>query len=153
ARFFQHGAQGIGASIRFARRLLGGSVAYSAAAAVGLFALAPLAPRVLGGEYRLSVEAVRGLALLPLLRAVHYLGADALTGAGRQGVRTSLQLVVAGVNVILCVYLIGRYSWQGAAWASLASDGLLAVLVWGAALRLRQAERAALPFAHVSQSA
>jgi O-antigen/teichoic acid export membrane protein len=129
-RFFRHGAGGVRASLAVARRLLPVAAGYALLAGLGLFLGAPLLPRLLGSDYRASIEATRLLALLPLLKAVHYFAADTLTGAGYQGRRTVAQLVVAAVNVGINIPLITRYSWRGAAWSSVASDGLLAVLLW-----------------------
>jgi O-antigen/teichoic acid export membrane protein len=37
---------------------------------------------------------------------------------------------VAAINVLLNLWLIPAYSWRGAAWASLLTDGLLAISLW-----------------------
>jgi O-antigen/teichoic acid export membrane protein len=140
ARFFQHGVLGVRATARYARRLLRLGVAWGLLAGVGLYLLAPTLPLILGGEYRDSVGAVRWLAVLPLLKAVHYFGANALTGAGHQGVRTAIQLGIALANVLLCFWLIPLYSWPGAAAATLASDGLLAVGMWVAVYQIGRKE-------------
>jgi O-antigen/teichoic acid export membrane protein len=92
--------------------------------------IAPLLPLLLGPEYQEAVSAVRWLSLLPLLKAVHYFGADALTGAGHQGVRTGIQIGIAVVNLLLNLWLIPLYSWRGAALATLLSDGLMIVVIW-----------------------
>ncbi len=139
-RFFQHGALGVRATAQYARRLLRLGVAWGILAGAGLYLLAPTLPMILGGEYRDSVAAVRWLAVLPLLKAVHYFGANALTGAGHQGVRTAIQLGIALINVLLCLWLIPLYSWPGAAAATLASDGLLALGMWLAVYRLGRRE-------------
>jgi O-antigen/teichoic acid export membrane protein len=106
----------------------------------GLLVGAPLIPKILGGEYLRTVEALRWLAILPLFKTVHYFFADALSGAGYQGLRMCLQIVVAVFNVLVNLWVIPAYSWRGAAWSSLASDGFLALLMWIAisALRRRQ---------------
>jgi O-antigen/teichoic acid export membrane protein len=70
--------------------------------------------------------------VLPILKAIHYFGADALTGAGYQGLRTILLVAVALVNVVLNLWLIPLYSWRGAAVASLLSDGLFGLAIWSA---------------------
>jgi O-antigen/teichoic acid export membrane protein len=85
---------------------------------------------VLGPSYAGVADAIRWLAILPALRAMHYFAADALTGAGHQELRTAAQVGVAVFNVALNLVLIPAYSWVGAAWASLASDGALAVSLW-----------------------
>ena len=78
--FFRHGQQGIATKIySYAKKLLPKMVGYSLLAFAGLFIAAPIIPIVLGGEYSRTVEALRWLAVLPLLKTVHYFFADALT--------------------------------------------------------------------------
>jgi len=135
--FFRHGEDGIGGSFRFARRLMPKPLMYSTVGAVGMILAAPLVPHVLGAEYARTSQALRWLSLLPLLKTLHYFAADALTGAGHQALRTFVQVAVAGFNVLVNLWLIPAYSWRGAAWSSLASDGLLALALWSCALWLR----------------
>jgi O-antigen/teichoic acid export membrane protein len=125
ARFFQHGAAGIRGSFSFAKRVLPLAGAYGLFTGAALYLIAPLLPYLLGDEYQNAVEAVRWLALLPFLKAIHYLVADTLTGAGFQGLRTGVQVLVGLFNVLINLVLIPTYSWRGAAWASIASDTLL----------------------------
>jgi O-antigen/teichoic acid export membrane protein len=139
-RFFQQGAHGARAGLRLARRLLPLAVAYAAVAGLALFVLAPEVPRVLGRAYQASVAATRWLAILPLLKSIHYFAADTLTGAGYQGRRTVAQIVVAAFNVIVNVPLIAAASWRGAAWSSIASDGLLVILLWSILLNVCRRE-------------
>ena len=129
-RFFKHGVRGMRATAAYGRRLLSVGAAYSLGAAVGLYFLAPALPVLLGREYDPAVGAVRLLAVLPLLKAIHYFGADALTGAGYQGLRTGLLLCVAAINVLLNLWLIPLYSWRGAVAATVIADGLLAIAIW-----------------------
>lgn len=140
-QFFKSGAAGVGSALKLARRLLPVGSAYGAATGVALFFSAPLIPLLLGEGYADTVSAIRWLALLPLLRAVQYLGADILTGAGRQPLRSALYLGTAGANILLNLWLIPRYSWMGAAWASLISDAGLALAVWISVMWVHQAER------------
>jgi len=132
ARFFRHGEDGIRGTLGFARRLLPFALAYGAAASLVLFAAAPLAPLVLGRDFAASTGALRWLAALPLIQALYYLAGDTLTGAGRQGLRSVVQLAAAALNVGLNLLLIPAYGWQGAAWATLASLGFLAAALWAA---------------------
>jgi O-antigen/teichoic acid export membrane protein len=121
--------------------LLPRPIGYSLLAFAGLLLGAPIIPKILGAEYLRTVEALRWLAILPLFKTIHYFFADALSGAGYQGLRMCLQIVVAVFNVLVNLWMIPAYSWRGAAWSSLASDGLLALLMWIAinTLRRRQA--------------
>jgi O-antigen/teichoic acid export membrane protein len=129
--FFQHGAAGIDGSRNVTRRLLPIVWTYALLAGAALYLAAPIIPALLGSEYDDVRQAIRWLVVLPLLKATHYLFADALTGAGFQGIRTSTQVLVALVNILLNLVLIPTYSWVGAAWASLASDLVLALALWG----------------------
>ena len=129
-RFFAHGGSGVGRAAGLARSLMPVVATYSVVAGIALFALAPVVPLVLGPSFAGAAEVLRWLALLPLLRAAHCFAADALTGSGHQGARTAAQVGVAALNVLLNLLLIPAYSWRGAAWASLASDGALALSLW-----------------------
>lgn len=138
AGFFRAGSKGIAGTLAYLKRLLSRTVTYSVLAAAALMLAAPLVPYVLGPDFAHTAEALRWLALLPLLKTAHYFVSDALTGAGYQGLRMLAQVVVAIVNVLLNLWLIPGYGWRGAAWASLATDGLLAIGVACIALVLRR---------------
>jgi O-antigen/teichoic acid export membrane protein len=131
SRFFQHGDKGLAPAVQFARRLLPMTLLYGTGCSAALILAAPLMQPILGRQYADSITAVRWLAPIVLLRCIHYIGADALTGADHQGVRSGIQVTVAAANVVLNLYLLPRYSWQGAVAASLACDALLVVLIWG----------------------
>jgi O-antigen/teichoic acid export membrane protein len=53
-----------------------------------------------------------------------------MAGAGYQNYRLATRLCAALLNFGLNLILIPRYSWLGAAWASLATDGGLGALDW-----------------------
>ncbi|MDM9383471.1 oligosaccharide flippase family protein [Chlorogloeopsis sp. ULAP01] len=125
AKFFQRGVTGISGTIAFSKRLLPIAGIYGAIAGIVTFLLAPAVPYVLGDEYAGTVEALRWLAPLLFLRAMHYFAADTLTGAGFQGMRSVIQVIVAVFNVLVNLWLIPLYSWRGSAWSSLASDTFL----------------------------
>ena len=108
-----------------------------------LFFGAPLVPAVLGDDYAEAISAIQAMAMVPLLRWFHYLAADSLTGADRQGARTAIQLGVAGFNVVLNLLLIPAYSWRGAVVATIACDAILVAGLWIAILvRVRSEKRA-----------
>jgi len=130
ARFFQHGVSSLKAAFKFAQPLLLTMLAYSVLASGALFFGAAVAPVILGSRYVAAAEALRWLSLLPFIKTLHYFVANALTGSGYQWMRSIIQTVVAGANVFLNLWLIPAYSWRGAALASLASDGLLALSLW-----------------------
>lgn len=136
AGFFRHGARGLSATVAYAKRLLPISTGYAAAAVLAMIVAAPLVRLVLGVGYAEVSDALRWLAPILLLRSVHYFAADALTGAGRQALRSAGQLLVAAANVALNLWLIPAHGWRGAAWASLGADALLAALLVLAVLAL-----------------
>lgn len=140
-RFFQYGEKGLDASFALTRRLLSRALVVSLAIFVLIWVVAPIVPRILGNEYTHTVSALRWLSLLPLLKAIHHLTADALTGAGYQVLRTFIQVFVAAFNVGINFWLIPVFGWHGAAWSSLASDGLLAVLIYLSVVVLRSWRR------------
>ncbi len=130
ADFFRKGKDGVGAALAFAKPLVAISAAYSLLAGLGLFLLSPVVPIILGDEYIPVVEALRWLSPIPLFRAMQHLGGDILSGSGFQSWRSGMETSIAGFNIALNWWLIPVYSWHGAAWASLISDGLLTICFW-----------------------
>jgi O-antigen/teichoic acid export membrane protein len=131
---FRAGGAGVNSSVAYMRRLLPKGVAYSVLIFVTLVLGAPLVPKILGAEYARTVDATRWLAILPALRTIQLCFADALSGAGYQGLRMTIQAVVAGFNVLINLWLIPAYSWRGAVYSSLASDFLLLLAILSAAV-------------------
>jgi O-antigen/teichoic acid export membrane protein len=125
--FFRSGAGGLQASMRYGNRMLIKVLPYSLFIFAAIMLGAPLAPHILGRQYADVTEALRWLALLPVLKTLHFFIADALTGAGRQGTRSLIQIGVAVFNVLINLWIIPAYGWRGAAASSIASDGLLAL--------------------------
>jgi O-antigen/teichoic acid export membrane protein len=130
SRFFRIGKDGVSGTAKFARSILGKTFCYAVLAAVGIFLLSPVAPHVVGKSFARSVSALRWLCLIPLLRSFHLSAGDAITGAGFQRLRTGLQFSAAALNFGANLYLIPRFSWRGAAGASLLTDGSLAIVSW-----------------------
>jgi O-antigen/teichoic acid export membrane protein len=143
--FFRRGHHGPKATEEYAQQLMKGAAFFGFPIFLCLFIGAPILPHVLGNGFRSSVEATRWLAVIPLLRCVHLFLGDALSGAGYQGTRTSVQVGVGGLNILLNIYFIARWSWRGAAWTSVMCDGLLLLGFW-VALKwaCRNAERVAV---------
>jgi O-antigen/teichoic acid export membrane protein len=123
--FFRVGLDGIPATLRYVKPLIVRAVGYAAFVSIAFLVGAEVVPLILGSEYRLTAEALRWLAVLPLLKAFHFFLADALTGAGYQALRTAISAGVAVFNVCINMWIIPAYSWRGAAWSSIASDALL----------------------------
>ncbi len=144
-RFFREGVNGARTTEPFARRLLTRTFVLGILGAVGMFVLAPVIPYVVGKGFSQSVAALRWLCLIPAFRSLHVGAGDAMSGAGYQKYRLASQAVAAGANFCMNLYLIPHYSWVGAAWASLLTDGGLAAMSWTVLLWLKRTETARLP--------
>ena len=90
---------------------------------------------MLGSDYSNSAIALVWLSPTIFFRTMHLFAADTLTGADLQSVRSGTQVVVAMINGLLNFWLIPLYSWYGAIWATIASEFLLMVFLWGAVYR------------------
>jgi O-antigen/teichoic acid export membrane protein len=123
--FFRAGAGGISACLSYAMPLLRRALAYGGLVCLALLISARAVPYFLGPDYAPTAEALRWLAALPVLRAIHYTFSNTLTGAGYQSVRAWMQAGVAVFNVLLNLWIIPAYSWRGAAWSSIISDAAL----------------------------
>ena len=134
--FFRDGVNGIKATASFARRILKRTAVLGVLAAAGMFLFAPVLPRIAGHDFASSVAVLRWLCLIPLFRSFHLSAGDAISGAGFQRFRLASQFAAAAGNFGMNLYLIPRYSWQGAAWASLLTDGLLGLMNWALLLAL-----------------
>lgn len=139
-KFFRCGADGVVGTTNFARRVLSRTLPIGVLSTIGMFISAPVIPVLLGSSFRTSVNALRLLCPLPILRCIHLSAADAVTGAGKQNIRLGWQACAAVGNFLSNLYLIPKYSLWGAAWASLATDGALAVATWVILLRLKAQE-------------
>jgi O-antigen/teichoic acid export membrane protein len=135
-RFFREGVKGIGATVPMARALLRRTAVLGVGISAAMFFCAPLIPHLVGKSYAESVSALRWLCLIPFFRCFHLSAGDAISGAGHQKFRLVSQSIAATGNLLLNLYLVPRYSWQGAAWASLATDGTLGIANWLAVIYL-----------------
>lgn len=128
--FFRHGVGGVKPSFGFAKRILRRSVLYGIFASIVLFLSAQFLPLVMGPAYAESTIALRWLCPLPLIQSVHAFLSDALTGANFQVQRSWCQIVVALFNVLINLWLIRAWAWRGASWSSIASELLLAAVLY-----------------------
>ena len=131
--FFRTGAAGMPAALRYAKPLIVRALGYASLVSLAVLLAAGLVPVVLGGEYRMSEAALRWLAVLPILKVIHFFFSDALAGAGHQALRTAIHVTAAVFNILINLWIIPAYSWRGAAWSSIATDGLLACAMASAA--------------------
>ena len=137
-RFFREGVNGVGATFPMAKSLLKRTATLGLGISCMMFIFAPIIPHLVGPSYANAVDALRWLCLIPFFRCFHLSAGDAIAGSGHQRYRLASQSIAAVGNLLLNLYLIPRYSWHGAAWASLATDGALGVMNWSALFVLRK---------------
>lgn len=130
-RFCKLGVGGVHATWPYAWRILKRTVPLGAAIALVLCCAAPLLPLFVGKGFEASISALWWLSPLVLFRCFHLSAGDAITGAGYQHYRLAAQLVAALGNFGVNLWLIPAYGWHGAAWSSLATDGVLGIMNWG----------------------
>ncbi|MFZ0804897.1 MAG: oligosaccharide flippase family protein [Candidatus Sulfotelmatobacter sp.] len=127
-RHFVLSQSGIRPRLRLAFRSIAVSSVLGVGIALAIPALAPLLPRLTGRDFSGAIQVLRFLCWLPLIRGLHQMCGSVITGAGHQNWRTAAQFSVALLNLGLNWSWIPRLGWVGAARATLASDGSLAVL-------------------------
>ncbi len=124
-QFFKAGQQDYRAVRTLAIQIVRLMGAYGILATGVLWVVAPYLPLFFGESFRESVATLRLLAFIPLLQGLYTPFALALTGSGRQTLRTRGQLATLGVNIALNLALIPLWGWAGAAWATLVSQMIL----------------------------
>lgn len=129
-RFLRYGASGIETGLKFALKLVPVAVGYGVISAVTLLGIAPFTANILGAEYAQSAGVLIWLAPIHLIATLQFIAADTLTGAGFHKIRSMLQVTAAFINFGANLYLIPRFSWQGAAWATLTSEIFKLVTLW-----------------------
>ena len=92
--------------------------------------MSPFIVYILGSEYAESSRVLIWLAPIHLITALQYIAADTLTGSGFHKFRSMLQVIAACINLGANLYLIPRFSWQGAACATLTSEIFKLVTLW-----------------------
>jgi O-antigen/teichoic acid export membrane protein len=150
--FFRQGMHGVTSSFGFARRILRRAVVYGICVTIALFLAAGLVPLIVGKAYAESAVALRWLCLLPAIKSVHAFLTDTLTGANYQWQRSLSDIAVAVFNVLVNLWIIRAYAWRGAAWSSLMTDSLLAVLLYMIIRRHLRRERVGAGAAPTAQA-
>jgi O-antigen/teichoic acid export membrane protein len=144
---FREGSEGVERAHALSNRIVRRTLLYGVGAAAALFFGAGLLPKLFGPSFQESVVALRWLCFLPLLRVLHYAWGTTITASASQWYRTATQAGAAVLNLGLCAWMIPLWSWEGAAWASLLTDGSLALLSWLVlrSIRIKAADQASAP--------
>lgn len=136
SRLFRKGVDGIRSTAKYSTRIVRRTAPLALLCTVAMLLAAPVIPHLLGKGFSESVTAVRWLCLLPVFRSFQLSAGEAVTAAGYQKLRLGSQAAAAAFNFGINLYLIPHYSWRGAAWSSLATDAMLAILNWAVLLWL-----------------
>ncbi|MBS0015741.1 MAG: oligosaccharide flippase family protein [Arthrospira sp. SH-MAG29] len=134
AKFFEHGESGISGAIAFSKRLIPVVMAYGIIAFIGYWIFYPIVPYILGEEFQESIPVLLWLSPMPLLIGMQWMAGDTLAGSGHQKIRGFITLGTALFNVMINYLLIPVFSWKGATWATLASDTIKTIFLWGAVI-------------------
>jgi len=127
-RFFRQSHEGVQSVAKLSFRLAKRAALLGVLMSACMFLAAPLIPSIVGVGFKEAVSALRWLCLIPAFRGIHQLTGSAITGLGFQRYRTLAQIFAASLNLGLNLWLIPKYGWLGAAWASLATDGTLGLI-------------------------
>jgi len=129
-RMFRHAANPSEGNPRLVQHLVVVTLIYSVAASVALFFLAGILPWLLGPAFAHSVPAARMLVLLPPLYSLRAIGNTVLMTNGRQLVRALTECAGIAALIVFALIWMPRYGLTGAVMAVIATEALLASLVW-----------------------
>lgn len=141
AKFFQYGDKGVREGFALARRLMPGGFLYALSCAAGLWILAPFVPVLLGADFSESTQALRVVAVLPVIGLFRFLAASVLTGAGYQRSVMHVEWAAAGSNIGINVLLIPSMGWLGAAVSTVVTQSIAMVALWILFLQASEAQK------------
>lgn len=128
-RLFRAGAQGPAFALRGSLPLIWPAVGYALSIGIGMWLAAPLIGRLLGENYVGSIQVVRWLSWMPLVGLPRLLLSYAAATGDAQRLGMMAVLLGAVVNVILTIWWIPVWGWQGAAAATYASEIFMSVML------------------------
>lgn len=114
------------------------AAAYGLVATIGIVVLAPVVPVVFGSEYDGTLPLLIGLAPLVLLRTLTTLAPNALLGLGRYSMRFYAFFGCTVLNLVLNAVLISAFSVTGAVVATLCTEVVLVMVIWGCVVRAQR---------------
>ncbi len=139
-RFFAHGSEGgLAATRRFALRCAPAAIAVGVFGGVAVAVAALAAPTLLGASFHRTTPITMALATAVPLIALQYPAADALTGAGKQALRTVLFVITALVfSLGLAVGAAFGGLW-GVVFAFIFGHATVALILWSLVFLLKDA--------------
>lgn len=112
-----------------------------AAAAAGVWVVPHLVKPLVGEEYLAGIPFVRILSIGLVFRAVVLWAGTIILAIGRPGLNLILLVVTGGLNLGLNLVMVRAHGPAGAAWATVCSEAVSALLGGGAVLVLTKAGR------------
>ncbi len=85
---------------------------------------------VYGKEYMPAISIMQIMGFIVIVRFFTYASAESITAINKQHIRATIEGITAGVNVILNLILIPKYSYTGSAIATLISELVLGMLFY-----------------------
>ena len=95
---------------------------------------------ILPGSYQSAAQAVRVLALWPIVVSIEMFAGTTLTAVGHHAVRVVTNLVSAALNVALNLLWIPDHGWRGSVAATLTTSLFSGLVMWTALIVLGRRE-------------
>lgn len=131
-RLFRHRSEQVGDNPHLVRHLLLVALGYAAVASVVLWLTAGILPVLLGAQFENSARAARMLALLLPFNALRVVGSAVLVTSGKQLLRALTESMGIIALITFALLWIPKYGLTGAIMATIATEALLAALMWAA---------------------
>jgi O-antigen/teichoic acid export membrane protein len=135
-RFFAVGSTGIQAAWQLSMQNLRVVGAVGLAIAILLFLTADLYALLFGPGFEQTADIVRALSLVPFLKGVQSLMADALSGAGYQSTRTGIAVAGSALFLLSMVAMATTFGIWGAVLAVYVQQVGLLICYWSFARRM-----------------
>ena len=133
-RWFRAGENGMAGAIECVRRIIIIPFVYCSLAGLCLYFCADILPFMLGAAYGDAVLALQWLAFLPIASMPRLLLQSLLIGANRQNCAVKILAGGSLINILLNIWLIPLWNWQGAVAATYAAEFAMALSMCAAAL-------------------
>ena len=114
-RYFKLGRRSLKSAVLLTRKNAAITISLGLAAAIGIFAGAPVLPILLGAQYGPAMKVAQFLCFIPLLWALYYLLANVMTGIDQLGRRSAISFFSVGLQAALILWLSGEQQQTGAA--------------------------------------
>lgn len=133
ARFFQKDAKGAAKYSNQARligEVLPKSFTIAFLVSIILFLVSPITVITFGEDFFDALIYIRLLVVILMIRSVHYVIADAVTGSGFQNFRAVAQIFAAVINILSNLLLVPAFGVHGAIFSSVFTEVLFLITIW-----------------------